>query len=102
LGRDTVHFFSDLAADCRVLCIQYSTVHLTFHPQHWLSVSPFYNRPSAMTFLRLFWEITRILYIAYTFSDLPTDPWVPYIQYILTRFWCIELSVPVLGFPCLQ
>jgi hypothetical protein len=40
-------------------CCTYSTVHLTFHPQHWLSVSPFYNRPSAMTFLRLFWEITR-------------------------------------------
>ena len=48
-------------------CCTYNTVHLTFHPQHWLSVSPFYNRPSAMAFLRLFWEITCILYTAYTY-----------------------------------
>ncbi len=50
-------------------CCTYSIVHLTFHPQHWLSVSPFYNRPSAMTSLRLFWEITCTC----IFSDLATQ-----------------------------
>jgi hypothetical protein len=59
-----VHLFL-LRPDQIAGCCTYNTVHLTFHPQHWLSVSPFYNRPSAMTFLRLFWEIT----CTYTFCD---------------------------------
>ncbi len=36
------------------------------------------------------------------FNDLAADPRVLYIQYILTGLGYIELSVPVLGFPCLQ
>ena len=71
---------------------------------------------SAPAFLRLFWEITRILYTAYIFwtgswradlypcdtvhiffNDLPAD-----CRVHLTGLGCIRLSVPILGFPFLS